>query len=364
MSSPNSVFAELETAIQSGSVTKRGDAMKSVTDLFFNGADRFNEDQVRLFDDILLRLVKKVEIKALTELSGRLAPTPNAPIRVVQHLARHDDILIAAPILTQSERLTEADLIEIAKTKGQGHLSAISDRAVLNEPVTDVLLTRGNQKVFHKLAQNPGASFSKSGFATIVKRAEGDDDLAEKVGRRVDIPPQQLKELVLKATASVRSRLLASAPLESHSEIKRALASISDEVVHDVRADTHDYKSAQNFVLLMQKENKLNDDAFLYFAKMHAQDEMIAALALLCCVKIELIESVVRALHHGGLLVACKAANLKWPTVSAILTHRRRDHPIGAHELEQANAEFAKLSKSTAQRLLGFWQARPGITAS
>jgi hypothetical protein len=105
-------------------------------------------------------------------------------VGVVRHLARHDDMHIAAPILTQSERLTEADLIEIAKTKSQGHLSAISERAVLNEPVTDALLTRGNQKVFHKLAQNPGASFSKSGFATIVKHAEGDDDLAEKVGRR------------------------------------------------------------------------------------------------------------------------------------------------------------------------------------
>lgn len=363
MSAAGSLFSDLEAAIQSGSVTKRGDAMKRVTDLFFSGADRFSEDQVRLFDDVLLRLVKKVETRALAELSTRMAPTPNAPIGVVRHLARHDDILIAAPILTQSERLTEADLIEIAKTKSQGHLSAISERAVLKEPVTDALLNRGNQSVFHKLAQNPGASFSKNGFASIVKRAEGDDNLAEMIGKRVDVPPQMLKELVLKATASVRARLLTSAPSENHAEIKRVLASISDEVVHDVRSDTRDYKSAQNLVLLMQKENKLNDDAFLYFAKMRAQDEIVAALALLCCVKLELIEGIVRTLHYGGLLVACKAANLKWSTVSVILTQGRRDHQIGAHELAEANIEFAKLSRPTAQRLLGFWQARPGLAA-
>jgi hypothetical protein len=364
MSSPNSLFADLETAIQSGSLTKRIDAMNRVTDLFLSGATHFNEDQVGLFDDVLLQLTKKVETKALAELSRRLAPTSNAPIRVVQCLARHDDIHVAAPILTQSERLTEADLIEIAKTKGQGHLSAISERAVLNETVTDVLLDRGDRKIFHKLAQNHGASFSKAGFATILNHTEGDDDLAEKVGRRADVPPRLMKELVLKASASVRSRLLASAPPESHAEISRVLASISDDVVHDVKADTRDYKSAQDLVLLMQKESKLNDDAFCYFAKMQANDQIIAALALLCCAKIELIESLVRALHYEGLLVACKAANLKWPTVNVILMHRRPDHPIGAHELVQANAEFAKLSKMTAQRLLGFWQARSGTAVS
>jgi uncharacterized protein (DUF2336 family) len=272
--------------------------------------------------------------------------------------------LVAAPVLTQSERLTEADLIEIAKTKGQQHLSAISDRVLLNKTVTDVLLDRGDRKVFHKLAQNPGASFSKTGFATIVKHAEGDDNLAEKVGRRVDIPPQLLTELLLKATESVRNRLPASAPSENRAEIKRVLGSISNEVIHDVKADTRDYKSAQNLVLLMKQKNQLNDDAFCYFAKMHAHEEMIAAFALLCSVKIELIESLVRSLHFGGLLVACKAAGLKWPTVNAILTHRRPSHPIGAHELEQANAEFTKLSKATAFRLLGFWQARPEISAS
>jgi len=255
-------------------------------------------------------------------------------------------------------------LIEIAKTKSQGHLSAISERAVLNETVTDVLLDRGDRKIFCKLAQNHGASFSKTGFATIVRHAEGDDNLAERIGRRVDIPPRLLKELVTKATASVRDRLLASAPSKNHAEIKRVLASISDEVVVDVSADSCDFEWAQNLVLFLQKKNQLNDDALCDFAKKQAYEEIVAALALLCSAKIELIESLMRGLHYGGLLVACKAADLKWPTVISILTHRRPEHPIGAYELEQANAEFTKLSKPTAQRLLGFWQARPDIAAS
>ena len=109
-----------------------------------------------------------------------------------------------------------------------------SERTLLDERLTDVLLERGSKQVFHKLAQNHGAFFSKPGFTTLVNYAKSDEILAEKVGQRVDVPPHLLHDLVLKATDAVRSRLLATAPAEVHAEIKRALASISDLLMQEV----------------------------------------------------------------------------------------------------------------------------------
>jgi uncharacterized protein (DUF2336 family) len=77
-----------------------------------------------------------MESTALIELSERLAPVNNAPINVVNTLARDDEIAIAAPVLSLSDRLTTADLIEIAMAKSQAHLLAISKRSSLGESLT------------------------------------------------------------------------------------------------------------------------------------------------------------------------------------------------------------------------------------
>ena len=236
MIAPKTLIAELETAVHSGSLDKRIATMQRVTDFFLNSAEQLNDEQIGLFDNVLLHLVKRVETKALAELSRRLAPAHNAPIGVIQHLARHDDIVVAGPVLSQSERLSASDLVEIAKNKGHGHLLAISDRALLVETVTDILLERGNKDVFCKLAKNSGAAFSKAGFESLVNHAKNDANLAEKVGQRIDVPRHLLQELVLKATDAVRARLLATAPSDMHGEIKHMLATISKEVVHEVGA--------------------------------------------------------------------------------------------------------------------------------
>ena len=127
-----------------------------------------------------------------------------------------------------------------------------------------------------------------------------------------------LHDLVLKATDSVRNRLLATAPAEVHAEIKRALASISSEVIHEVETEKRDFKRARDFVLALQRKNQLSEATLGEFAKNSKYEEMVAALALLCAARFELVERLMRTIHHGGLLVACKAADVKWPTLQAI----------------------------------------------
>ncbi|MGO9046324.1 MAG: hypothetical protein ACLQFW_05465, partial [Xanthobacteraceae bacterium] len=60
-----SLILELEEAIQSGSKDKRVDALRRITDLFVADADRLNDQQIDVFDDILGHLIKRIESKAL-----------------------------------------------------------------------------------------------------------------------------------------------------------------------------------------------------------------------------------------------------------------------------------------------------------
>jgi uncharacterized protein (DUF2336 family) len=361
MSAPQSLIAELEDAIKSGSSERRVETLRRVTALFLNDADRLNETQIGLFDDVLCHLIKRIETKALVELSGHLAPIDNSPIEVIRQLARNDEIAVAGPVLTQSTRLTAGDLIEIAGTKSQQHLLAISGRSELEESVTDVLLDRGDRETVHRLARNAGARFSATGFTSLVHNAETDESLAEKLGLRLDIPLRLLRDLLLKATEAVRARLLALAPPETKDQIQRAIAKISNEVVREATA-SRDFTQAQQGILLMKKEGRLDEAALLEFASRRLYEQTVAALSMLSSAPIDLIASLMKSARSAGLLIPCKAAGLKWPTVSAILCSRFAHHTMSPADLAQAKEDYLRLTQSSAQRTLRFWQIHATAT--
>ena len=328
-----------------------------MTSLFLEGSDRLNEQQISVFDDVLVHLIQRIESKALVQLSTSLAPVDNAPIELIRSLSRHDEITIAGPVLTQSGRLSEGDLIDIAKRKGQGHLLAISGRTSLSAAVTDVLVDRGDLEVQYRLARNSGAQFSGAGYATLVKKSEGDEKLTETLGLRLDIPLELLRQLLARATNLVRSRLLASASPENREKIQSAIAGIASEVGREA-LKPRDFVRADNVVLELNRLGKLNEAVLLQFVKEHKYEEMAATLALFCGVKSELIERLLKNVRHEGLVVACKAATLNWPTVSLILKSRFNQHTISEQELLEAKDSFLELSQAAAQRSMRFMQVQ------
>src|SRR5258707_10253706 len=207
----HSIIAELEDAVTGCSSARRVETLRQVTDLFLHDGDRLNDDQVKVFDDVLCILIARVETRAKAELSQRLAPLDYAPFEVIQHLARDNDIAVAGEVLANSSRLRTTDLVEIASTRGQDHLFAISSRSNLPEAVTDVIVDRGERRVIRKLANNAGARFSDAGYSNIVARADADDELTEILGLRIDLPLKLRRDLLRRATNAVRARLAATA---------------------------------------------------------------------------------------------------------------------------------------------------------
>src|SRR5579864_8437770 len=209
---PESLLDELQSTLAHGTVARRVETLRRVTDLFINGAVDYSDDQIALFDDVFQCLIRHIEVSAKALLSSRLAPIETAPPQTVRTLAFDDIIEVAGPVLTQSMRLDDATLIETARNKSQAHLMAISKRKVLSNAVTDVLVLRGNDEVVPSTVNNPGAEFSERSFTRLVSRAEGDDNLATCIGLRPNIPRHLYLKLLAKASATVRARLEAANP--------------------------------------------------------------------------------------------------------------------------------------------------------
>ena len=359
MNTEQSLISELESAIKIGSKEQRINTLRRITDLFLVDADRLNNQQIEVFDDVLGRLTRSIEGKAIAELSRRLGPIGNAPPQLVRQLARDEDIDVADPVLTQSPRLANTDLIEIANTKSHAHLLAISARSQLDSAVTDVLLHKGDKQVRYQLATNSGARFSEAGFATLVNHSEHDGQLAEKVGLRLDLPLQLLRQLIIRATEAVRARLLALAGPESREHIRRVLNTVSEELGSQVGIpQERDYAEAQLFVSSLHKNGDLNEATLVAFAKSHRLLEAIAALSLLCSASCELVANLLRSEHREAFLVPCKAAGLKWSTVTALMIAVSGVRTMSDQDFDKARADYSKLQPASAQRVLRFWQVR------
>jgi uncharacterized protein (DUF2336 family) len=351
------LIEELESAVKSGSSERRLQMLRQVTDLFLSDADRLNENQIGVFDDVLVRLMEQMEVRALAQLGTTLSGSKVAPKETVRQLAYHEEVSVAAPVLTKSARLSESDLIEIANLRGPQHLLAISQRDTLSEGVTDVLLRRGDSQVSHVLVRNTGARFSEFGYATLVENSEKDDSLAEKLGLRLDVPLKVLRELLSRASAAVRDRLLKAAPPEMREKIQEAIRSVVEQIASPALAPQN-YAESESMVIALNRAGKLGDQTINRFAMQGEYTHIVAALALLNSVRIEAIEPLITNPRPDGLIVACKASRLNWSTTSMILRNRPQCRPLTKQEFENGKEVFDALSLSSAQRTIRFWSAR------
>jgi hypothetical protein len=271
---------------------------------------------------------------------------------VIQHLATDDEIAVAGEVLTHSTRVSTDTLVEVASAKGQDHLLAISGRANLPEEVTDVIVDRGDGRVIRKLANNASANFSEAGYSNIVARADGDDELVEILGLRLDLPIQYLRDLVRRAKDTVRARLLAIAPPAIQQEIRLVLNDIATEQTPPGR----NYGVVEQVVRLMGQLNELDDAAVYNFAEANKFPEVTVALAVLNDVPVEMIARLLEGARSDLILIPCRSGRLNWPTVEAILRGRPAPFPVDEQTLEVAQRDYRKLSMETAQRTIRFWQ--------
>jgi len=314
MTAPASLVAELEDAIANRSAPRRAEILLRVTDLFVRASPGFSDDEISLFDDIIVRLAAEIEVGVRSLLAHRLAPIPNAPSNITRILANDDEIRVAYPILAQSERLDDEALVQTARTKSQEHLLAISRRKSLGEIVTDVLVERGNQQVVLSTAKNSGARFSDSGLALLVRRSNGDDVLASYVGVRPDLPHDLFLTLLATASEMVRSKLTAERPGLRH-EIDQAVARVTTNLGEEANGGPAVNTAGKaNIQAIDDGPGQVIGEKVGVFAESGRFEEMVATLARACNLPLAFVEKALSEEAPETTLILAKSAKLSWTT--------------------------------------------------
>jgi uncharacterized protein (DUF2336 family) len=346
-----SLLDELQTTLAHGTVARRVETLRRVTDLFINGVVDYSDEQIGLFDDVFQCLMHHIETSAKALLANRLAPIDKAPPLTIRTLAFDDLIEVAAPVLSGSDRLDDDALIETARNKSQAHLMAISIRRVLSRAVTDVLVLRGNDEVVQSTVNNPGAEFSERGFTRLVNRAEGDDNLATCLGMRPPIPRHLYLKLTARASATVRARLEAANPQQAKdvpTAVREATRLARSSVI------TQETAIAHALVKSLHEDGRLDEHQVTAFAEAGKFDEANAAIAALANVTVSIAENMMVETRAEGVMILAKVSGMSWPTVEAIINMRDDLSGSDRSDLEACKATYERLRSSTAQQVLRF----------
>jgi uncharacterized protein (DUF2336 family) len=352
-----SLIDELNEAVAAKGDIERQRILERIADLFAAGSRGYSGAQIALFGDVLQKLSGDIEVRARARLARRLAHIEGAPPRLIRSLAFDDAIEVAAPVLVHSPQLSDADLVETAATKSQDHLFAIAQRLKLHEPVTDVLVERGNRRVIHRVVANKGARFSLAGYDKLTVRARRDRKLTLALGRRSDLPRQYFLKLLETASASVRATLEAADP-HAAATIREAIDEVATGLQQEVR------KASRRYAVALRDANRCtNAEPFTeatIHARAHAQEfaRTVIALVKLGRFPVDLVERALLDKGEDMILILGRAAGCSWTTTKELLLMYVAERNLQADDLARNFERYTKLAPDTARNIVNFYGQR------
>jgi hypothetical protein len=133
------------------------------------------------------------------------------------------------------------------------------------------------------------------------------------------------------------------------------LAKVTEEP--RIKSSPRDYIAAMATLQALNKDCKLTEADVANYAKNGMYDETIAALAIISAVPVEVVDRLVNGERFDPVLILARAAGFTWRTVREIICSRPGFKPSG-QILDVAKENFDRLTVTTAQRVVRFWQVR------
>ncbi|ADZ69732.1 DUF2336 domain-containing protein [Polymorphum gilvum] len=336
------------------SADRRAELARHVAVLFSLTSDKCSDEQVDIYDSVLLRLVDMVEVEVRRFVAERLSELRRGPERTIRQLAG-DQIDVAESLLRKSTVLRDCDLVDIAGSNGNGHRLAIAEREVLSEEVTDVLVRRGDIRVKRRVAANQGAVFSTDGMAGLLDAATDDPALQTALSERNDLAETEIERLVTIATGAVRERLLSSGENKEAERLPQAARIAVQRMSNEYWLSRYDFETARGRVMALVREGRLNETSLRWFAADDRFAEAVVAFA--CLTKVGLHEAshwMVR-LDVEPFLIVAKAHGFSSLTVSTLLKVGPWRHRLSVQARAQAVAMYEGMRQDEAIQKLSHW---------
>jgi uncharacterized protein (DUF2336 family) len=347
---------ELIDLAQEPSSTRRRELLREVTDLFFMAPDTHGPQEMALFDEVLTSLAGEMESEVQAELAERLADAERAPPTLVRSLSA-GPIAVSGPLLTRSQALSEADLLQVVSTQGQEHLRVVSARPGLSNAVSDLIVERGDDHTLGVLVRNERSDLSRGASEAVVARAADNPTLQEAVVNRQGLPVDLLNEMYFIVEAQLRETILARNAALDPDVLEAALEAGRKRMAARDGALPSDFAEAEAGVRAMKTRGAITPASLVAFLRHGERTKFLIALCELTEIDFHTARRIVERKDLDALAIICKAADFDralFLTFAVLIL----DPGHGMAKAEEYGRLYADLPKDATLRTMRFWKMR------
>lgn len=336
--------------------TRRNELMKGVASLFAFASERCSLEQIEIYDEVLGRLSDMVETEVRAFAAEKLAPLRRAPEGVIRRLANDDAVEVASPVLAKSPVLTERDLMAVAESKGNGHLTAIAKRSNLSEQVTDVVVRRGDEQVKRTVAGNPGARLGDGSLEVLVRQAMTDVETAEALGAHPDTPDSVIGRLVDHAEQEVRRVLSGRGMKQAEMGLTEAARRAGERMSNAYWLGQYDFETAWEKLMQQGGSRVASESLLCQYAIEDRFADVVAVFAVLADLDLEEAKHWLVRTDTEPFVVIAKALGLRFVTVQALLKTGPWKHRLTTEQRREGLNQFNHLDLRVARSRIAVWR--------
>ena len=356
MSETGSRLHDLIALAQEPSSERRRELLRGVTDLFFS-TEPHGAGEMGLFDAVMGKLAAEMEVAVRAELSARMSDADTAPLGLLRALAA-DEIEVSRPVLERSRALSDEDLVQLARTKGQDHLRAISRRPTVSTVVSDAIVERGDDDTLGLLLRNTGAELSRKAHERAVDRAVSNPDLHEAVVGREQLPIDLLNEMYFVVEARLRDRITSANAAIDPAQLEAALSAGRKRVALGDGALPADYAEAEAAIRALIAKGEMGPRVLAAMLRNRETTHFLIALAELADIDFHTARRILERRELDALAIVCKAADFDrslFLTFTVLILDRADDAMTRAKSYGDL---YNNLPRDTAMRTIRFWRMR------
>ena len=345
---------ELINLSQNAGPDQRRQLLTRITDQFLKKSEEASDLSTELFVEVTSHLLGKIDADDRAAYAANFADSPAMPQDIARKLAC-DTADIAEPVLEKSLALSDTDLVEIAGTKSQQHLMAMTRRKSLAECVTDAIIEHGDEKVLVLATQNSGARFSHDGFTRMTKKAHKSEDMKDALSKRADMPVEIAEKFVASLSGEAKKRLeklIAENGDKAAALIREALKDTEKKVIEGRRMRLDAKLMVQDVI-----DGELSmDEAYSLLAAQNRDKDLAYAMAAISKVPRAHIDNSLLAFDGTAIAILCKVMTVSPEAFCQIALLRQRRMPES--DAAQLVSDYTKLSPESADKAIRFLKLR------